>query len=177
MPGFHNLEVWGRAMRELWHLGLLTRIVIALGMGVPVQAADFTFFDSFPGTGAEGVVMFGEIKPGDELKFKDTVKTITQEGKWVERIYLFSPGGAMPAALSIGEQVYTLRISTFAPLDWRHPGQPKHFVCQAGTINLHYFPDKNSGDPRCTCASACFFHLGRRSWKKWKCPRNSSNKV
>jgi hypothetical protein len=101
--------------------------------------------------------MFGEIQMGDELKFKNTIKTILQQGKWVERIYLFSNGGAMPAALNIGEQVYTLRISTFAPIDWRNPGQPHHFVCQAGTVNLHYFPDLHSGDARCNCASACFF--------------------
>jgi len=129
--------------------------LFGLSFCLPTQAAEFSSYD----TGESGVhaILRGEIKLGDELKFKKFVQSIVQQGKWIERIYLISPGGAMPAALSIGEQIYLLRMSTFAPIDWRNTGQPRHFICQAGTVNMEYFPDSHRGNPQCTCASACFF--------------------
>jgi hypothetical protein len=150
------IEISEVAMRTLARLAVAKAFIGAALTSVAAHAADFSFYGDGMGTSVQAV-MLGGIEMGDDVKFKEMVRTIVQQGQWIERIYLFSTGGKMPAALSIGEQIYTLRINTYAPLDYRNPGQPRHFICQAGAVNWHYFPDSKSGDARCNCASACFF--------------------
>jgi hypothetical protein len=119
-------------------------------------AAEFSINDETNGAGS--ILLLGEIKNGDEVKFKEEVKLLTQQGKWLDRVYLYSGGGALPAAMNIGDQIYLLRASTFAPIDWRNAGQPRHFMCQGiGGVNIQYYPESHVGDARCMCASACFF--------------------
>lgn len=140
-------------------MGAIARCVLAtfvfLVATYHTYAAEFWYSDGAPGTGVH-VVLFGEILPGDEVKVRNEIRTIIAQRKWIERVYVISPGGAMSAALNIGEQIYTLRASTFAPINTSSPGQPHHFVCQGHGPSLEYYPELHRGDPRCTCASACF---------------------
>lgn len=107
--------------------------------------------------GSVEIIILGELVAGDEVKFRNLVNSVIQQDKWIERVVTYTMGDAVPTAMNIGEQVYTLRAGAWAPLDWGGSNEPKHFICQEGGLNLENFPDSHKGDPRCTCTGACFF--------------------
>jgi hypothetical protein len=62
-------------------------------------------------------LIHGEIKSGDQIKFKKEVHKFTNsKGLYtVGKVYLLSPGGDVAAAEDIGRQIRLLRASTYAP--------------------------------------------------------------
>jgi hypothetical protein len=101
--------------------------------------------------------ILGELTAGDDVKFKNTVASVLQQGKWIEHVATYVSGDDLDTAEKIGEQIFTLRAGAWAPLDYGGANQPKHYICQEANINIESFPDSHKGDARCTCVGACFF--------------------
>jgi hypothetical protein len=101
-------------------------LILLNGLGVAV-AADFS-------TGAvkDGhcdLVLYGDIKEGDEAKFMRALSALFQAGCTSPTVSLYSRGGSVAAAIKIAEQVFALRLHVTAPT----------LVYQIG--NRQYSPD------------------------------------
>ena len=75
--------------------------------------------------------------------------------EWISMVYLFSPGGNVGAALSIGEQIRGfLKASTVAPTLFDRPyGQRACMSSIFPTSPLYFDTTTGRGDRRCDCAS------------------------
>ena len=96
--------------------------------------------------------IIGTIEAGDDSKFKATVLDIIRRGNWIGNIGLLSNGGNLQAALSIGEQIRTLRASTSAP----NFAKGHLHVCVYTAPTAIYDRFTHKGDSHCNCSSACF---------------------
>src|SRR4051812_34197492 len=61
------------------------------------------------------IYLHGPIIPGDEEHFRQLVLAQLRAGHHVDSVYIYSPGGSVPAAVHIGRQIRTLRASTSGP--------------------------------------------------------------
>ena len=111
------------------------------------------------------LMILGPIKKGDEEKFRRiVVAALKTRCTWVYQVRVYSTGGDLQAAIRIGEQVRTLHANTWAP-QYGRPGSPypkrqwwcAYFGPQNTGHTAVYNIRRNKGDPRCNCASACFF--------------------
>jgi hypothetical protein len=123
----------------------LQPIVIAVALAfslVRAGAADIRVDPSFGGTA--GLILEGEIKPGDFDAFKRRVLG----NDAVTDIYLASPGGNVGEAMKIGDLVRRLNISTVIP------GKPLTNQALAADAARHSVQNIRKDY---MCASACFF--------------------
>lgn len=61
------------------------------------------------------IVLVGPIAPGDEQKFRRAATEQLRKGCDALKLYLYSPGGDLKAALNIGRQVRVLQLTTIGP--------------------------------------------------------------
>lgn len=94
------------------------------------------------------ITLEGKIEPGDDEAFKREVLAQIRSGHLVSALQLNTPGGNVPAATSIGEQVRLLQLQTIAPFK-DNEGQQ---ICRYGSVDN--FTVKRGDE--CECASACF---------------------
>lgn len=94
-----------------------------------------------------GVVVEGEIVPGD---FQRLQSLLRDKGPYVERVYLYSPGGEAREAMKIGRMLRTLQITTEAP------GRTSKLVGD----DIKSFAQCTFTKPRkqenCVCYSSCY---------------------
>ena len=100
------------------------------------HAADISVPKSMSGRSVNGIVIEGEIKPGDYAKFVNVF--LANRGQNYT-VFLFSPGGDFSEALKIGRLIHTLKLTTVAP-----------GVSTASLIEVHSPSNR-------VCASSCFF--------------------
>lgn len=106
--------------------------------------------------GSANIAMVGQIEPGDEKVFRETVLKHLRQGNWIGMVYVFSTGGNVNAAIEIGEQVRVLKASTVAPTLFDRPrGQRACMSPIFPTAPLYFDTLSGKGDRRCDCASAC----------------------
>jgi hypothetical protein len=118
-----------------------------------VHALDYDYFDYFPSgrrpspDTCDEVLIKGEITLGDSKKFADFIQL---HQPFVERVLLWSAGGSVSEALSIGRLVRKAMLETKAPHETYLPpsgnGTLEGF---AGHLNI-------CRGQTCHCASACF---------------------
>lgn len=128
-------------------VGLMGLIAINLQTSSAVSA-DFRSIHFYHNGYA--IILHGEIVPGDSARFKELALSELRQGHVLLDMRLYSPGGNVDEALSIGRQVRMLKLYTFGPV--RDPqgraicnySDLDHFNLQTG----HYGSD-------CTCESAC----------------------
>lgn len=103
------------------------------------------------------LTLVGPIKDGDQETFKQEVLKQIRRGRLVSALQLYTPGGNVDAAISIGEQVRLLRIQTATPDrdsndgTW-DPRTDKARVCRYGPLDREEY----RRDDSCDCQSACF---------------------
>jgi hypothetical protein len=110
--------------------------------------------------------LWGTIVPGDGEKFRSLVLPYIKQGYLLFEVRVFTGGGDVGAAMSIGDQVRTLQAMTEAPTEFvNEPGYVQcWFVNWAGKGGIGFSQDHNiktsrstgEGPNWCTCASACF---------------------
>ena len=110
---------------------LLASLLFALA--VFANAATFSIGKSESGRNVTGILIEGEIVPGDFAKFESEVL----QRQNIDPIWLASPGGDMMEAMRIGELVRELKLSVWAP-------------------NGLLFPVVVNRE-NAVCASACFY--------------------
>jgi len=113
------------------HFIKLLAVILALSFALPVSAANVRPF------GKSGIIIEGEIVHGDYAKL---VALLDKTGSRVDRISIYSNGGAVFEAIKIGTLIRDLRLGTIAPKSFGFRGN----IC-TGIAN-----QKN-----CTCLSAC----------------------
>jgi hypothetical protein len=145
-----------------------------------------------------GLLVVGPINVGDDAKFHSQLAALFRSNCDGPKVYLYSEGGNLGAALEIGRQIHRLHLNTIAPMLYNRrqepalrprngprrcqylPGSeersrrynaelsaftPKLLSAMKNNTALPKGPDaygdfdplSGKGDPRCTCASACFF--------------------
>jgi hypothetical protein len=92
------------------------------------------------------IIMRGLINQGDDARFRDLVLSRLNQGRLIDSVRLFSPGGNVEAAVGIGKQIRLLGIATTSPFK-----QNGKNVCITGGA---YSTDFETG-AGCTCESAC----------------------
>lgn len=100
------------------------------------QAADIRPAKSARGEPLAAIMIEGEIKPGDYLKFVNTF--LDNRGRNYG-VILYSPGGDFTEALKIGRLIHALKLTTRAP----------------DKIRFEPYEIKNASNK--LCASSCFF--------------------
>jgi hypothetical protein len=118
-----------------------------------VHALDYDYFDYFPSgrrpspDTCDEVLIKGEITIGDSKKFADFIQL---QQPFVERVLLWSPGGSVSEALSIGRLVRKAMLETKAPHETYLP--------PSGNGALEGFGGhlKICRGQTCHCAGACF---------------------
>ncbi|WP_323001805.1 hypothetical protein [Denitromonas sp.] len=113
---------------------LLTFLFIAL-LTSTANTATFTLGKVGNGRNIAGILIEGEIVPGDFAKFESEV--LRRQN--IDPIWLASPGGDMIEAMKIGELIRELKLSVWAP-----------------SKNGLLFPAV-SNRANAVCASACFY--------------------
>jgi hypothetical protein len=103
LPGKPQPDRRGRAMRFF---------LIELFVLLPV-VSESTAADIFPVKC--DLVILGEIEASDEHKFQSRMIDQLKRGCSSPKIFVYSPGGHLGAAMQIGEQIYQLRLTTVAP--------------------------------------------------------------
>jgi hypothetical protein len=106
--------------------------------------------------------MWGKIEPEDGVKFREIATGLARQGLLIYRVNIFSNGGSVAAAKSIGDQIRTLNAITQAPFrfydrrngQWVQRRQTSCWLDQK-------FGDAVMSQPGeklqpCDCASACF---------------------
>lgn len=123
----------------------------------------------------------GRIESPDAEKFRVAVLTAMKRGCQIKQVAIYSLGGDLKAAMNIGEQISVLAIETQGPtqleMEFKSiPSPPPTRTCllepvdsfdyikviqgkgaPRSTRRMVFYPRTGKGDPRCTCASACFF--------------------
>ena len=61
------------------------------------------------------VLIFGELKNGDEKKFRATMQQGIRQGCVFPKVTIYSPGGSLSAAIAIGEDIRRIYAVTAAP--------------------------------------------------------------
>jgi len=102
------------------------------------------------------IVIMGEIREGDQDRFKQEAIRLLRSGFVVSGVDLLSPGGSVRTAMDIGDQIRLLEATTYAP---EAHNRANH--CRVSGNRLHpayvtWEPETSQGDSRCTCQSACF---------------------
>jgi hypothetical protein len=118
-----------------------------------VHALDDDYSDYFPSgrrpspDTCDEVLIKGEIALGDSKKFADFIQL---HQPFVERVLLWSPGGSLSEALSIGRLVRKAMLETKAPHET--------FLPPSGNGSLEGFGGdlKICRGQTCHCAAACF---------------------
>jgi hypothetical protein len=118
-----------------------------------VHALDYDYFDYFPSgrrpspDTCDEVLIKGEIALGDSKKFADFIQL---HQPFVERVLLWSPGGSVSEALSIGRLIRKAMLETKAPHEtYLPPGGNGTLEGFAGHLKI-------CRGQTCHCASACF---------------------
>lgn len=101
--------------------------------------------------------LVGPIVSGDDDKFKAEVLAQLRKGNLVSALQLYTPGGHVEAAMSIGEQVRVLQIQTYTPERvWQNgtfeATESGEHYCRYGALDR----EEKRNDASCTCQSACF---------------------
>lgn len=118
-----------------------------------VHALDYDYFDYFPSgrrpspDTCDEVLIKGEITVGDSKKFADFIQL---HQPFVERVLLWSPGGSVSEAMSIGRLVRKVMLETKAPRETYLPPSGN------GTLEGFAGHLKICRGQACHCASACF---------------------
>lgn len=118
-----------------------------------VHNLDYDYLDYFPSgrrpspDTCDEVLIKGEITPGDSKKFADFIQL---HQPFIERILLWSPGGSVSEALSIGRLVRKAMLETKAPHEIYLPPRGN------GTLEGFAGHLKICRGQTCHCASACF---------------------
>jgi hypothetical protein len=128
-----------------------------------LSAADVSGGRLYRVGGVGYVVVRGPIVAGDGERFRKLVLDMIKRGLAPGLVRVYSPGGDVTEALSIGRQLRTLGASTQAPLrlsDYNPDVKPGANACAVGEdLNgkwLYYLPPTGQGDADCVCMSACF---------------------
>lgn len=144
------------------------QVLTLLRRAILIIATCVLCFDSSPSAAAAeiyyldkpcGIFIVGKIEPTDgKLFHKTVIDMITNGHCLVHSVSVFSPGGDLMAAIDIGHQIRALNWSTEAP----HSGglvdfTPASARCSIGADIVTFDTQSKKGDPRCICASACFF--------------------
>ena len=132
----------------LRNLTLITTLVLLASClwGVETSAANISeAHDTRTGKPLYGVLVEGDIQPGDALQVENAVITfdIVNEPRVARFIYLRSKGGDVGEAMKIGTFVRRLRLETEAPTQLQGHSETSSWVSPS---------DKSNN----ICASACF---------------------
>jgi len=116
------------------------------------------------------VFIVGEIAHEDVIEFRRTVMGYLRhpEGQGLlHRVIIYSPGGDLKAAMAIGHHIRRLNLSTKGPqLGYGYFfGDYSDATCTIRGKVVEYNRQSGTGDPRCTCASACFFLWAAGAWR------------
>jgi hypothetical protein len=149
----------------VWRAIAIGFLIVSLFMPRAARALDMNFM-----VNQEEKLLYmhlwGTIVPGDGEKFQNLVLPYIKQGYLLFEVRVFTGGGDVGAAMSIGDQVRTLQAMTIAPTEFiNEPGYVQcWFVNWAGKGGVGFSPDHNiktsrstgEGPRWCTCASACF---------------------
>jgi hypothetical protein len=108
------------------------------------------------------VNLWGEIKAGDDDKFRQLILPPLRSGFIIFKVNIFSRGGNVGAAMGIGDQIRLLQARTVAPYKEAKIINGRKVVtgrtmCSFDEGNGHMVhPHFVYGPPHCECASACF---------------------
>jgi hypothetical protein len=105
------------------------------------------------------VNLWGEIKPGDEDKFRQLVLPPLRSGFIIFKVNIFSRGGNVGAAMGIGDQIRLLQARTVAPykeakiINNRKVATGRTMCAFDEGNGHHVIPHFVYGPPHCECAS------------------------
>ncbi|MBR1173555.1 hypothetical protein JQ617_06270 [Bradyrhizobium sp. KB893862 SZCCT0404] len=143
-------------------LFLLVVVLVSLPRS-ELRAADISSGRLYRVGSSAYIVVRGPITAGDADRFKKQALDLIKRGLIPGIVRVYSPGGDVTEALSIGRQLRTLGASTQAPLrlsDYNPTVKPGANACPIGDDLtgkwLYYLPPTGQGDVDCVCASACF---------------------
>jgi hypothetical protein len=122
-------------------------LAFALILSISSNAYSATFETTVLWGPRESIIMRGVIDHGDDEKFRQVVLGRLNQGRLIDDVRLFSPGGDVDAAIGIGKQISVLGIATRAPQ--RAPNGSNS--CFTGGVGS---PRQETGSS-CTCESAC----------------------
>jgi hypothetical protein len=106
--------------------------------------------------------LWGEIVTGDEAKFRSLITPYIQRGYILFKVNIFTIGGDVGAAMSIGNQIRLLRSRTVAPsrfariVDDQRVVNPYPSCWFDQKFGTSIGPQPVERAPWCDCASACF---------------------
>lgn len=130
----------------------VSAIVTILGSGDFVRAASFE--TSLSETSAD-IHISGPIAKGDSEKLKHELSNIKREDRYVNRIFLNSPGGYVAEAIAIGRLLRSNRVATIAPEKSESNNQCASAcaliwaagIYRVGTVEVHrsYIDDEQGG--------------------------------
>lgn len=86
----------------------------AVGFGVLEAKAAELYWQKVEGH--VQIFVEGHIRDGDEVEFRNLIMRLANSGQIISHVTVFSPGGSVLPALSIGRQIRTLRLSTADPM-------------------------------------------------------------
>jgi hypothetical protein len=129
-------------MPRKWRL-----IILTMGLFTTTQSSAATFSTEHWYGRRFHMNLVGQINSGDDDIFKGEMLAQIRQGHIVSALQLYTPGGDVDAAISIGEQARLLQIQTVAPFKDGNG----HF-CRYGQFDQI---DRNQDDS-CDCESACF---------------------
>jgi hypothetical protein len=150
---------------------IIAAVINLLCASLPAAALDMNYFVN---TNEHLVYMnlWGEIVPGDDVKFRNMITPQLQNGNLLYEVNIFTVGGDVGAAIGIGRQIHTLRALTVAPTLF--DGYIDRGLVPGTTVQCWFWASMNgmvwNNDPKsiikrdargngprwCDCASACF---------------------
>jgi hypothetical protein len=155
---------------------LISSVIGSMIENAAASAAEFLPTNVEQRSATCALVLRGSIEPSDEIEFQRHLVALLRSGCKTPRLYIYSPGGNLAAAMKIGEQVHFLQLTTIAPtllalggvsasedrdMRPRREGGPRlcEMLPQAKRSDRYgdYDPNSGNGDANCGCASACFF--------------------
>src|SRR4051812_17400278 len=123
----------------------LAVVATAFFFPLPAQAVTFEIEDWH--SQRHRVIIWGRINKGDGDRFKTFLNSNLKAGRLISNVAIYSPGGDVAAAISMGEQIRKLNAATWAP--FLKEGTP---TCSTGSLLA---PTVRTGKD-CDCQSACF---------------------
>jgi hypothetical protein len=125
---------------------------------LPLSAGGAEMSVSTDDLGQFWLQIVGPIEDRDDVKFKSMLIDAIGRGNQVVKVSIYSPGGRIPPAMEIGSIIRALYVSTVAP---QSVPMLARQICQIRTMDgrtttVDYDQQSGRGDPRCTCAGACF---------------------
>jgi hypothetical protein len=111
IPGVSAMKA---SSRSILALGVLIVGCLGLRFSNCAHAAEFLVVSQKEP--ACDLMVLGAIEPSDDIKCIAQLGSLLRHGCTSPRIYLYSPGGHLPTAMKIGEQIYFLQLTTVGPM-------------------------------------------------------------